>query len=342
MQTIELNTTTGTSSILIGKAFGNVSERITGHRLAIITDSTIYNLYQSEFPEGKTIILDPGEKSKTWEVANDIYSRLVELEFDRKDFILGIGGGVVCDLTGFIASTYLRGISFGFIATTLLAQVDASIGGKNGINFQGYKNMIGVIQQPEFIFCDPALLKTLDDREYISGLAEVVKYGVIVNPELYQICKERSIQILEQENHILEDIISRCIQDKCNIVSQDEKESGERMKLNFGHTFAHALEKVTDLSHGEAVAIGMVMAARISERLGFLAGTESVRLVSLLQSLNLPVSTDIAVDFLYDAMRKDKKRSGDKIGLVLIDKIGSSFIHYMELKEFENLINDLY
>ena len=241
MQTIELNTTTGTSTILIGKAFGNVSERISGQRLAIITDSTIYNLYHSEFPEGETIILDPGEKSKTWEVAYDIYARLLELEFDRKDFIIGIGGGVVCDLTGFIASTYLRGISFGFIATTLLAQVDASIGGKNGINFQGYKNMVGVIQQPEFIFCDPALLKTLDVKEYISGLAEVVKYGVIINPELYQICDKRSIQILEQENQVLQDIISRCIQDKCTIVSQDEKESGERMKLNFGHTFAHAL-----------------------------------------------------------------------------------------------------
>ncbi|MBL7112589.1 MAG: 3-dehydroquinate synthase [Bacteroidales bacterium] len=342
MQTIELNTSTGTSEIIIGKAFDNVSARITGQRLAIITDSTIYNLYHSEFPEGETIILNPGEKSKTWEVTYDIYARLLELEFDRKDFILGIGGGVVCDLTGFIASTYLRGISFGFIATTLLAQVDASIGGKNGINFRGYKNMIGVIQQPDFVFCDPALIKTLDDKEYISGLAEVVKYGVIANPELYKICDQNADKIIDQENQVLEEIITRCVQDKCNIVSRDEKESGERMKLNFGHTFAHALERVTDLSHGEAVAIGMVLAARISEKLGFLASSESDRLVSLLKSFSLPVSTDIAVDQLFDAIRKDKKRRGDQIGLVLINKIGSSFIHYMELNEFENLIDDLY
>jgi len=327
---------------MIGNAFDNVSSLITSQRLAIITDSTIYNLYGTEFPEGETIILDPGEKSKTWESAFDIYSRLLELEFDRKDFILGIGGGVVCDLTGFIASTYLRGISFGFIATTLLAQVDASIGGKNGINFQGYKNMIGVIQQPGFVLCDPVLLKTLDEKEYISGLAEVVKYGVIVNPELYKLCEQKVIPVLSQEPEILEDIIISCIQDKCNIVSQDEKETGERMKLNFGHTLAHALEKVTELPHGEAVAIGMVLAARISEKLGYLARSESDKLVSLLKSLKLPVSTDIAVDLLYDAIRKDKKRMGDQIGLVLIDKIGSSFIHYMELKEFENLIHDLY
>ncbi len=342
MHTFELNTTTGTSKIMIGKAFDKVSARITGRRLAIITDSTIYKLYHSEFPKGENIILDPGEKSKTWEVAFDIYKKLLALEFDRKDFILGIGGGVVCDLSGFIASTYLRGISFGFIATTLLAQVDASIGGKNGINFQGYKNMIGVIQQPDFVFCDPNLIKTLDNKEYISGLAEVVKYGVIVNPELYNLCDQKADNIIEREDQVLEDIITMCVRDKCNIVRQDERESGERMKLNFGHTFAHALEKVTELTHGEAVAIGMVLAARISEKLGFLAGTDTDRLVSLLKRFSLPVLTDISLNRLFEAIHKDKKRRGDQIGLVLINEIGSSFIHYLELKEFENLIYDLY
>ena len=342
MQTVELHTSTGSSRIMIGGSLGNVSQWFTGQRLAIITDSTVYDLYQGEFPEGETIILEPGEKSKSWEEANKIYARLLELEFDRKDFILGIGGGVVSDLAGFIASTYLRGISFGFVATTLLAQVDASIGGKNGINYQGYKNMIGVIQQPEFIICDPHILKTLDNREYISGLAEVVKYGAIVNPALYQFCEKKTEQILQREVEALEQIINSCIQDKCNIVSQDEKETGDRMKLNFGHTLGHALEKVTGLSHGEAVAIGMVLAAKISEKLGFLPGEETNRLIALLKSFNLPVSTDIPVNQLFDAIRKDKKRKGGRIGLVLINKPGSSFIEYMDQKKFEKLLNDLY
>jgi 3-dehydroquinate synthase len=341
MHTVEINTMTGASRILIGSAFDNVSSCLTGKRLVMITDSTVHDLYHHEFPEGETIILDPGEDSKTWDVAHGIYARLLDLEFDRNDFILGIGGGVVCDLAGFIASTFLRGISFGFIATTLLAQVDASIGGKNGINFQGYKNMIGVIQQPEFVFCDPVLLKTLEVKEFASGLAEVVKYGVIMDSELYQLCEQKADRICKREAGILEDIITRCVRDKCAVVTRDEKESGERMKLNFGHTFGHALEKVTDLSHGAAVAIGMVLAARLAEKLGYLASQESARLVSTLDSFNLPVSADIAADQLYEAIRKDKKRRGGQIGLVLIKEIGSSFIHFIDLKDFENLIHDL-
>ena len=264
MKEIRLNTTDSFCRILVGESFKNVGNYIPGKKLVIITDENVYQHYGAFFPDALLITIKPGESSKTLNIASEIYGQLIANEIDRKSFILGVGGGIVCDLAGYIASTYLRGISFGFVSTTLLSQVDASIGGKNGVNYEGYKNMVGVIRQPEFVICDPDMLSTLSKEEYYMGFAEVIKYGAILNTNLFDLLEKDYKKALDGEEETLEEIISICVEEKCRIVEADEKESGERKKLNFGHTFAHAFEKNTGIPHGEAVSIGMVLAAGIS------------------------------------------------------------------------------
>jgi len=342
MDTIELKTEGGSSKIIIGGHLEDVWDLIPNRKVVVITDSTVNRLYGNAFSRAIVIEVEPGEQSKTVEKANQIYDQLLNHEIDRKDFILGIGGGVVCDLSGFIASTYLRGISFGFVATTMLAQVDASIGGKNGVNFKGYKNIIGVIRQPQFVLCDLKLLKTLEKIEYIGGLSEVIKYGAIMDRELFDYFEDNVTEILSQDTEILKKLVFNCVRNKTIVVEKDENETGERMKLNFGHTFAHALEKITGLSHGEAVGIGMNVAARISEKLGFLSKENTDRLRNIIQKIGLPVSLEIKMDLVYEVIRKDKKKSGDEIGLILLNDLGDSFTHYIELDELKNIMNDLH
>jgi 3-dehydroquinate synthase len=252
-----------------------------------------------------------------------------------------VGGGIVCDLAGYIAATYLRGISFGFISTTLLSQVDASIGGKNGVNYEGYKNMVGVVRQPDFVICDPEMLSTLPREEFTMGFAEIIKYGAIVNVDLFDLLEKEYRKALDGEEKIMERIISICVEEKCRIVELDEKESGDRKKLNFGHTFAHAFEKNTGIAHGAAVGIGMVLAAGISEKLGLLSQQDVDRLRKLIKKFQLPVDYPQGFDDVFDVMKRDKKRDGDAIGLILLDRIGEAVIRNIELTTLKNWIDDL-
>ncbi len=197
-------------------------------------------------------------------------------EIDRTAFIVGIGGGIVCDITGFVASTYLRGVRFGFAATTLLAQVDASAGGKNGVNFSGYKNMVGMFNQPEFVICDPEVLQTLSERDRGCGLAEIVKHAAIADDGLFCYLEENVGEVLALSPPTVRRMVYDSVVIKSEIVNRDEKETGERRKLNFGHTFGHAVEKITGAPHGEAVSIGMMVAARLSARRGYLAKPRSL------------------------------------------------------------------
>ena len=263
-------------------------------------------------------------------------------EIDRSSFVLGIGGGIVCDLAGYIASTYLRGLSFGFVSTSLLSQVDASIGGKNGVNYEGYKNMVGVIRQPDFVICDPSMLSTLPESEYRMGFAEVIKYGAILNADLFNLLEQVHAKALGRDEVTLEEIISICVDAKCRIVETDEKESGERRLLNFGHTFAHAFEKNSGIAHGEAVSIGMVLAAGISEKLGLIPAGEVDRLRDLILKYRLPVAYPHRCDQIFEIMKRDKKRDGDHIGLILLESIGRAIVHDVELKTLKNWINDLH
>jgi 3-dehydroquinate synthase len=275
------------------------------------------------------IVVKPGEASKSLNTASRIYDTLIRSEVDRNSFLLGIGGGIVCDLAGFIASTYMRGLPFGFVSTTLLSQVDASIGGKNGLNFKGYKNMIGVICQPDFVLCDPEMLKTLEPKEFRAGFAEVIKY-------------ERNHTLaLGGQTGILEEIVAVCAEAKCAVVSEDEKESGKRRILNFGHTFAHAFEKLGRIPHGEAVSIGMVIAAGFSRRLGMISPEKVERLRELLLAFGLPVHYEGSLAKAFDAMKRDKKRGGDSIHMVLLKELGTAFIQKVPLTEMKIWIDDL-
>ncbi len=341
MKAINLHTANKTSAIFVGESFRNTGKYLPAGRIVIITDETVDGFYGDGSPEGLKIVVPPGESSKTLETASRVYDRLIREEVDRSSFVLGIGGGIVCDLAGFIASTYLRGLPFGFVSTTLLAQVDASIGGKNGLNFEGYKNMIGIIRQPEFVICDPGMLRTLDPSEFRAGFAEVVKYGAIMDRELFEFLEEHAPEALDREPGILEEIITACVRDKCEIVARDEKESGERRKLNFGHTFAHAFEKLGGISHGSAVSIGMVLAARLSEKLGMLPPGEADRLTDLITRFGLPVQWDGPCGEAFEAMRRDKKRDGDSIRLILLESIGKAVIKDVPLSQLKDWMHDL-
>jgi 3-dehydroquinate synthase len=329
----------GTSSILVGETLDNAGTHIDAARMVIITDDTVRDLYGDRFPDCPVITVGTGEKIKTLDTVATLFERLVELEADRSTFILGIGGGIVCDITGFVASTYMRGTRFGFVASTLLAQVDASVGGKNGVNFGGYKNMVGVFNQPEFVICDSAMLKTLPIREVLCGFAEIIKHGAIADGRMLDFIETHRDTALDLDPAIVDHLIYRSVEIKAGVVTRDERERGERRKLNFGHTFGHALEKITGIPHGEAVGIGMVLAANLSVERGLLDRHDAIRLEHVVHSYGLPCRSPVEMDAMLAAMRKDKKRAGDGIHFVFLDALGSALVEALTFKELRQLAN---
>lgn len=352
MKSIRVKGASGESYIAVNESLHNLEKTVSPqgkntrkkNRVVIITDTNVSRFYRSQFPPQWDVIeIGTGEAVKTMETVASIYQRLVELEIDRSCFIVGIGGGIVCDIAGFVASTYMRGLSFGFVSTTLLSQVDASVGGKNGVNFHGYKNMVGVFNQPLFVICDTRMLRTLPRREFLCGFAEVVKHGAIGEPEMFRFLEENHTQALVLDETVMERLVYDSVKVKAAVVGRDELEKGERRKLNFGHTLAHALEKTTGLPHGEAVAIGMVFAANISVRRGLLAEEEAQRLEILLERLQLPVRISAgSKQKIAEAIRKDKKREGKGIHFVLLKSIGEAVIEEIPIGQLEAFIHDMY
>lgn len=337
MKTIEVHGSSGNSTIMIGERIGNLPDYLPKGKPVIITDKTVLRLYGNDFPDADVIQIGTGEKIKTLKTVENIHKQLIAMGADRSSFIVGIGGGIVCDIAGFAASTYMRGVRFGFAATTLLAQVDAGTGGKNGVNLGGYKNIIGVFNQPDFVICDIGLLSTLPDTEISCGFAEIVKHAVIKDQDMFAYIEQNYEKALRLEAVVLEKLIHDSLIIKAEIVSQDETEKGERRKLNFGHTFAHAIEKTYKKTHGEAVSIGMTAACRLSVKKGYLSETEADRIRLLLEKLNLP--TDIRMDRrkILDAVRRDKKKEGDFIYFVLIKGIGEAVVEAITLGELEKI-----
>lgn len=343
MQTINIHTPTWQSKVLLGEKASNFKNYLpAGKKVVIITDENIARLYPSLLEGYPVVTFGLGEKNKTLQSLDTIFAEFVKLEVDRSWFVLGIGGGIVCDVTGFAASSYMRGLPFGFISTTLLSQVDASVGGKNGVNFQGYKNMIGVFAQPDFVICDVEMLKTLDKKEFIAGFAEIIKAGIIRNPELFDFLEKHYNEALNFDVKVLEKVIYNAVEIKAQVVQNDEKEKGERRILNFGHTFAHSIEKNTGMLHGEAVSIGMLLAANVSVKLKLIQSFDAKRIESILKSYQLPVKMDIEKSKIYDALLKDKKREGEFINLVLINRIGNAVIQKVSVKDMEEIVNDVY
>ena len=331
MEKIEIRGKLGKSTILINERLKNLSRYVNADRAVIITDETVLSHYQQDFPPWDVITIGQGETIKNLDTASVIYQRLVELNADRSTFIVGIGGGIVCDITGFVASTYMRGVPFGFVSTTLLSQVDASVGGKNGVNFKGFKNMVGVFSQPEFVICDTSLLGTLPENEFLCGMAEVIKHGAIADNDLFSFLEKKYQDALA----LKEDVITRLVHDsiiiKSDIVNRDETEKGERRKLNYGHSFGHAIEKVEGLPHGEAVGIGMVLAANFSVKEGLLAERDADRLKTLITNLKLPVRSTAGIGRITEALQRDKKKDGAHMHFVFLDNIGSAVIREISI-----------
>jgi len=338
MKVFNVHGSTGNSAILIGESFQNIREFIPTENVVIITDTNVRRYYLKDFPPFEIIEIGTGEKIKNLDTVRSIYRKLVELEANRSSFIIGIGGGIVCDITGFVASTYMRGVRFGFVASTLLSQVDASVGGKNGVNLNGYKNMVGLFNQPEFVICDMNLLRTLPENEVLCGLAEIVKHAAIADSDMFSYLEEHYEKALELDNVVIEKLIYDSLVIKSSIVNRDEKEEGERKKLNFGHTFGHAIEKATGVPHGEAVGVGMLVAAKLSAKRGHLQSEDVKRIEELLKKLKLPTILPIDKGTILDALRKDKKRRGDTIDFVLLHGIGKAVVEEISMKELENLV----
>jgi 3-dehydroquinate synthase len=274
--------------------------------------------------------LEPGEPTKSLAAASGLYDQLVEMKADRHTCVIAVGGGVVGDLAGFVAATYARGIPFIQVPTTLLAQVDSSVGGKVGINHPHGKNLIGAFHQPLGVFIDTSVLNTLPERDYRSGLAEVVKYGVILDEPFFQYLEQQAAAVNRRDPAVLRQVVARSCRLKADVVEQDEFErTGVRAALNYGHTFAHAFEALCgygELLHGEAVAIGMIYASRLAERRGLIPGEVTTRQTALLSALGLPIglppNVKLPVADILDRMRLDKKTVGGKLRFVLPTRLG--------------------
>lgn len=307
-------------------------------RVAVVTNTTVAPLYlrqlsealQAQDVEVISIVLEDGERYKDWATLNRIYDALLEQRCDRKTTIIALGGGVIGDLAGFAAATYMRGIPFIQVPTTLLAQVDSSIGGKTGINHPQGKNMIGAFYQPRLVLADTATLATLPPRELSAGLAEVIKHGLIRDEAFVGWLEQNMERLRACDSRALAHAVRRCCEIKAEVVAEDERETGVRALLNFGHTFGHAIESGLGYGawlHGEAVAAGMVMAADLSCRMGYIAPADLDRITALLRHAGLPVAQPgLAAERLLELMAVDKKTEGGKLRFVLLDRVGAASI----------------
>jgi 3-dehydroquinate synthase len=323
---------------------------LPGRAAAIISNPTVKKLYLNRVVgsleaagfHAASVEIPDGETHKNLAWLTFIYDRLVDARLDRTSTVLALGGGVIGDLAGFAAGTFLRGVPFVQLPTTLLAQVDSSVGGKTGVNHPAGKNLIGVFYQPQLVLIDVDTLRTLPRRELVAGLVEVIKYAVILDADLFELVEENLERVLSLDTELLRHIVHRCCTLKAMVVQRDERESDYRAILNFGHTVGHALESLTEYTrylHGEAVAIGMAFAARISRSQGYCKGETVERVVALLKRAGLPVEVphELAPASLGLGVEADKKIAGGKVKFVCLEDLGRTrFVHFtgQEVAEF--------
>lgn len=311
------------SYVHVGRVEQLLAELTAGRRIIVITDDTVHLHYFGFISQYEHITIREGEAAKSIETIANVYSELIRRGADRTTMLVGIGGGIVTDITGFVGATYMRGVDFGFVATTLLAQVDASIGGKNGVNVGGYKNMAGTFCQPKFVICDVTMLRTLPYREFRAGFAEIIKSAIISNPILFKELEGVSIEFFKHDYEALEAVVRATIKIKLDIVSKDERESGLRRVLNLGHTIAHAIESGANgrYNHGEAVAIGLIAIAEMACKNNLIHPDDAKRIVNLCRCYDFEMDC-IYVTSLISSITKDKKRENDKLHLIVPRAIG--------------------
>ena len=331
--------------ILIGSGLlstvgDELEQRFNGRRVCIISDDNVAPIYMDPLKsslsehgiQSEGFVFHHGEKHKTMQTVEEIMLFLAEKRYTRSDMLIALGGGIVGDVTGFAAAIYQRGIEFVQIPTTLLAAVDSSVGGKTGVNLGGLKNQVGAFWQPSLVLCDTETFGTLPNAEYAAGMAEVIKYAAICRPEL-------EAMLLSYAD--IESVIAECVSIKRDIVNKDERDTGVRQLLNLGHTFGHAVEKATDnaFNHGQAVAIGTVMAFRAAEKMGFCKDGEHERVIALCKKYSLPISGGCSAEALLDAMQSDKKRLGGKITLVLPRSFGDTVLYKTDMSALGGILS---
>lgn len=345
--------------ILLRESFSDLAPALQelgcgSRRICIVTDSNVSARYLSEIKELLSGVcsrlevfeFEAGEQNKTLETVQKLYEKLILCGFDRKDYLLALGGGVTGDLTGYAAATYLRGIRFVQVPTTLLAQIDSSIGGKTGVDFLQYKNMVGAFHHPSLVYINVSVLTTLPEKQFANGMGELLKYGISLDADFYEWTIEHMEQIEERKNSVLCAMVTRCCQLKREIVQRDPAEKGERALLNFGHTVGHAIEKLKNftLLHGECVSLGIVAAAYLSWQRGMINEDEFYEIRDMNVGFGLPISFNgLSSEDVVDATKKDKKMDGGKIRFILLRRLGRAYIEQdvtdQEILEAVNYLN---
>lgn len=311
-------------------------KKVDRDHAVLITDENIFSASSKKFKGCNTIVLKPGEEFKVQATVDAIIEQLIDYKADRKTFLVGVGGGVVTDITGYAAAVYMRGIRCGFVPTSVLAMVDASIGGKNGIDVGLYKNLVGTIRQPEFLLYDYSFLKSLPESEWNNGFAEIIKHSCIKDARLFRELEKNKPAFYRRNKPALAKLIKRNVEIKSAVVQKDEFEKGDRRLLNFGHTLGHAIENRYELSHGQAISIGMTAACHISAALtGF---KDTNRVVQVLDQYGLPTYAEYDKKEAMSVLKMDKKREKGTMNYVLLEKIGKGVVKGIAVEDLEELI----
>lgn len=338
MQVKTFRTSKDSSSSIYTGCSSNIYKEIVGNgKHVIISSENIIKNYPALFANNDHIIISDSEDNKTLQTIEEIISQLIKFGVDRNSYIIGIGGGIICDITGFVANIYMRGTKFGLIPTTLLSQIDAAIGGKNGVNFNGLKNFIGSFASPDFIIIDSSFIRTLPEIQYKSGLGEAIKYALIGNNEIMNMLSCNAKEILLRDHTVVSNLVDKSIDSKISIAEKDPEDKGIRHILNFGHTIGHSIEIIDGIPHGLAVIKGINAATDVSTRLGLLDDNNAARIKNLLVEYGYDIAYSINDEHIK-ALSNDKKKGGNSIKMVLLQDIGNPIIKEMTIPSIIDLI----
>jgi len=336
MKRIQYQFTYSKTTFYFDTPFSHLKELVDQKHAVIITDENIFRHHEKKFKGWNTIVLKAGEQFKVQATVDTVMDQLIALGADRKTVLIGIGGGVITDITGYAGAIYMRGIKVGFLPTTILAMVDASIGGKNGIDIGVYKNLAGTIRQPDFLLYDYSFLKSLPDSEWINGFAEIIKHAAIKDAAMFRLLESKKLDYFKKNKTALAALIEKNARIKTSVVKNDEFEAGERKLLNFGHTLGHAIENMYELSHGHAISIGMARAALISQTItGF---KDAPRLINALGKYELPTLAEYDKKKAFDILKMDKKKEKAEMNYILLQRIGKGVIQKIAMSDLEKLL----
>ncbi len=324
-----------TVSYYFDAGFDYLEKLVTKEKGIIVTDENVFAAHKKKFKGWNTIVLKPGEGYKVQQTVDVVIDQLIAFGADRKSTLIGVGGGVVTDITGYVAGIYMRGIQFGFVPTSILAMVDASIGGKNGIDVGVYKNMVGLIRQPSFLLYDLSVLKSLPKTEWQNGFAEIIKHACIKDSAMFSLLQQHKLSDFQRTHSLLAALIERNVLIKSKVVVNDEFEQGERKLLNFGHSLGHAIENMYELSHGQAISIGMTYACIISQQLkGF---TQTTEVVALLERYGLPTFAEFDTKKAFKVLMMDKKKDNISINYILLQRVGKAVVQPLLLVQLQEI-----